>query len=787
VLYPIRDQRGLIVGVIKAENKFGATQQAGFTLADQELLDVLTTQISIAVDKIDRIQKLRLLHESAQMITEVGEQREVLQRIARSACQVVRADLAVILPYDADQAELLVEQAASYGQLTNATRLAKPREHGPTRDTLQSGSGYTIVEDLEHEPSKSNDFTKQEGVRAFIAVALKARKVPVGILYCDFRRPRQFAPEEIRNAQAFGELAAIAISNATLFSRVNRTVQELTAVQQLTKAALTKVDLDIVLETVVGVICDTLGFEMCTVSLVNDVERVIETRAARGIADEWMRMSRHSLESQDIQAWIVRTGQTAVINGWDDRLDPVIYERFKHERLIRVFTPIYGRSGIIGLVEAGYDRSTKATISDQEVATLDRCLEQVALVIESARLLEQSRRHAEQLETLHEMSQQMDRAFHQKDIPSLLELATDTASMLSGPGASAAIHVYERQAGELDLQACSGTRGDLLERHRLAACSAQREITQPARPQLRSGRYEQHGAAPSACVPLRIGGQTLGTLCVVYDRDHWFSQNEQKILDLCATQAATLIVNTRVHRELTSSLDWLSDEIALSYHAMIGPHLAVVKHTIENLLAEKLGPLTPKQADRFGKAKEEIDMLAHRIERLLLLRRLEAGRVHLKRQETQLADLIGGVSARLQPWAHEQGIELSWSVDRGDTPLQIDREKIESVVDELIVNAIKRTPAGGTINVRGVEREQRFLICVSDTGIGIAPSQRARIFEKYYQVSAFSETSRSGIGLGLYLTRKFVELHSGRINVRSKLGVGTTFMVTLPKHRGKLA
>ena len=69
------------------------------------------------------------------------------------------------------------------------------------------------------------------------------------------------------------------------------TVQELSAVQQLTKAALRKVDLDSVLETVVGVICDTLGFELCTVALVNEVEHLIETRAARGISDEWKRMS----------------------------------------------------------------------------------------------------------------------------------------------------------------------------------------------------------------------------------------------------------------------------------------------------------------------------------------------------------------------------------------------------------------------------------------------------------------------------------------------------------------
>jgi K+-sensing histidine kinase KdpD len=824
LLYPIRDPRGRIVGVIKAENKYGLAQHEGFTPADQELLDLLTTQISIAVDKIGRIRKLRLLHESAQMITEVREQREVLERIVKSACQVLDADLAVILPYDSERAELLVDEAASYGQSTDAVLTAKPRESGPTRDALQSSSGFIVVEDLEHEPSKANDFTQQEGVRAFVAVALKVRKKPVGILYCDFRRPRHFTPEEIRNAQAFGELAAIAISNAQLFARLNHTVQELSAVQQLTKAALKKVDLDVVLESVVGVICDTLGFELCTISLVNEVEHVIETRAARGIPDEWKRMSRHNLDSQDIQAWIVQHSQTAVIHGWDERFDREIYDRFHHERLVRVFTPIYGRAGIIGIVEAGYDRSTKPIITAQEVATLDRCLEQVALVIESARLLEQARRHAEQLEILYGMSQQMDRilSLSQEGTVDVLQLAANTAAMVAGPETSAAIHIYDRQSDTLILRAWQGADRELLAGHVLFAAGQHHKVVTSSESLILPGAYQPGDGVPAACIPLRSEHETLGTLCVLYNRDHWFSPNELKILELCAAQVAIAISIIRatqqiqqldglsnqigqiyrseveqtlaiggdtlanlleVNQRLSRQLDGLSDEIGRFYHLGIGQPLAIASDTLENLLDERqiLGPLTPVQASRLRNAMQELTTLKYQIKRLLMIRKVEEKRISLAKTPIELRTLIQDALGRIQGKLAEKNIKLICFTEHLTSILELDKDRISEALGDILINATKFTAHDGKIVVLCEELEKTVRISVCDNGRGIAPEYREKVFDKYIQEPPLLSNQYSGAGLGLYLARKFVRLHGGEITVESELEEGSTFTITLPR------
>jgi signal transduction histidine kinase/signal transduction protein with GAF and PtsI domain len=825
LLYPIRDQRGAIVGVIRSENKYGLAQHEGFTPADQELLDLLTTQISIAMDKLERIQKLHLLHESAQMITEVRDQREVLQRIVRSACQVVRANLAVILPYDTARGELLVDEAVTYGQATDAIFTAKPRESGLTHDALQSPNGYIVVGDLEQEPGKSTSFTRQEGVRSFIAVALKVRKTPVGILFCDFRRPRHFTSEEIRNAQAFGELAAIAISNAKLFARLNHTVQELSAIQQLSKAALRKVDLEVVLETIVEVICDTLGFELCAVSLVDEVEHVIETRAGRGIADEWKRMSRHNLESDDIQAWIVRNCQTTVICGWDDRLDLEIYERFHHERLVRVFTPIYGRAGIIGIVEAGYNRSTKATITPQEVATLDRCLEQVALVIESARLLEQARRHAEQLEILHGMSQQMDRVLtlSQAGTVDVLQLAANTAAMVTGPGTSAAIHIYDRQSDTMTLRAWCAADRELLEGHEVFVSGQHHAVIASNESLILPGFYQSDAGVPAACIPLKSEHEILGTLCVIYNRDHWFTANELKILELCAVQVAIAISIDRamqqiqqldglsdqigqiyrseveqnlkiiggdtlanlleVNQRLNRQLDGLSDEIGRFYHLGIGQPLAIASDTLENLLDERqiLGPLTEVQVSRLRSAMHELATLKYQINRLLMIRRVEERRITLSKAPMEVRVLIQEAVARINTTLVKKNITLICDTEHITAILELDKDRISEALGDILVNATKFTPQGGEITVLCSAQEKAVHISVCDNGRGIAPEYRERIFERYIQEPPLLSNQYSGAGLGLYLARKFVRLHGGEITVESKLGEGSSFTIILPR------
>jgi signal transduction histidine kinase len=106
------------------------------------------------------------------------------------------------------------------------------------------------------------------------------------------------------------------------------------------------------------------------------------------------------------------------------------------------------------------------------------------------------------------------------------------------------------------------------------------------------------------------------------------------------------------------------------------------------------------------------------------------------------------------------------------------------VVLNLLSNAIKFTPEGGRIDVAAVPRDELVEVSVSDTGVGISPEDQEAVFEEFRQVGTAAKTAE-GTGLGLALSRKFVELHGGRIRVQSQVGIGSTFTFTIPVRRGQ--
>ena len=109
-----------------------------------------------------------------------------------------------------------------------------------------------------------------------------------------------------------------------------------------------------------------------------------------------------------------------------------------------------------------------------------------------------------------------------------------------------------------------------------------------------------------------------------------------------------------------------------------------------------------------------------------------------------------------------------------------DERKLKQILLNLLSNAVKFTPEGGRVAVRALPADGYVAISVSDTGVGIAPADQEAIFEEFRQVGSDYATKREGTGLGLTLTRKFVELHGGQIWVKSEVGKGSTFTFTLP-------
>lgn len=165
---------------------------------------------------------------------------------------------------------------------------------------------------------------------------------------------------------------------------------------------------------------------------------------------------------------------------------------------------------------------------------------------------------------------------------------------------------------------------------------------------------------------------------------------------------------------------------------------------------------------------------------LLTLAKLEGGTAGLQRAEVNLGELLSRVRKKFQPQAHQANVELK--SDIAALPRFIgDGDRLAQVFTNLLDNALKFTPAGGTVNIQAIVMNAMIHISISDTGLGIPPEEQTRIFERFYQVdkSRKGGTGR-GIGLGLPIAKQIVLAHNGQIQVHGNSGQGTTFIVDLP-------
>jgi signal transduction histidine kinase len=193
------------------------------------------------------------------------------------------------------------------------------------------------------------------------------------------------------------------------------------------------------------------------------------------------------------------------------------------------------------------------------------------------------------------------------------------------------------------------------------------------------------------------------------------------------------------------------------------------------------GELNPKQAEYIEDIHGSGRHLLSLINDILNLSKIEAGRMELDLAQFSLREALDNASSLVRERAARQGVALRLEVEGALDEWVADDRKFKQIMLNLLSNAVKFTPAGGTVTVTAKRVAGGAQIAVADTGIGIAEDHVPLIFEEFRQVGTDRVRRSEGTGLGLALTKKFVELHGGTIEVRSELGKGSTFTVTLPE------
>ena len=454
-----------------------------------------------------------------------------------------------------------------------------------------------------------------------------------------------------------------------------------------------------------------------------------------------------------------------VITIWRQRVDPF------DERTIRLATTFAAQAGVaIQNVQLFQDLQQR----EHELATA-----------------------VEELHVLGEVSQAVSSSL---DLHQVLTTIVTRATQLSRTDGGS-IFEFDPTNRRFHLSACHGTTQELSDRlwqtrihleetflGRAVACGEARQA-----PDLEQEAADPHidvllkaGWRSMLVVPLLREQEIMGALVVRRKGSGAFDTRTVDLLETLAGQSTMAIHNAGVFRELEEKSRQLevasqhkSEFLASMSHELRTPLNAVIGFS--DVLLERLaGDINEKQEEYLLDIRDSGRHLLQLINEILDLSKVEAGRMELELASVSLAELMAHGLAMVRERAERHDITLELDVDPGIGFVRADGLKLRQVVVNLLSNAVKFTGDGGSVLATARIAGDEAHVSVTDTGIGIAEIEQERIFEAFQSGSRGARASMEGTGLGLTLSKRIVELHGGRIWMRSRLGEGSTFSFAIP-------
>jgi signal transduction histidine kinase len=238
----------------------------------------------------------------------------------------------------------------------------------------------------------------------------------------------------------------------------------------------------------------------------------------------------------------------------------------------------------------------------------------------------------------------------------------------------------------------------------------------------------------------------------------------------------------RLYKELETVSRHKSEFLANMSHELRTPLNAIIGFS-EVLREQMFGELNEAQMDYINDVLESGQHLLSLINDILDLSKVEAGRMELELGEVFISQALESGMTMHGERASRNGVTLGLAIDPDIGVIRADERKVRQVIFNLLSNAVKFTPSGGRVDVQARLMDGMVEVAVADTGGGIAPEDQERVFEEFQQAPGSQSGKHEGTGLGLTLSRKFIELHGGHLWVESELGAGSTFRFTLPVAR----
>jgi signal transduction histidine kinase len=675
------------------------------------------------------------------------------------------------------------------------------------------------VEDLATAPESEyplgREYAARYGHRTTLSTPLLREGVPLGVIMVRRSEVRRFSDKHVRLLETFAAQAVIAIQNVRLFQELEARNRELSEAleQQTATAEILRVisssptDLGPVFDTILDKACALSEAQLGAVFRLEG--EAFEAAAWRGVGPGFAELLRsrqfrvgrpmfrpegpwHPVHVEDVTC-------TPVME------DPILVQIVRMEGVRTVLgVPLVREGQMVGSIMM-YRREIRP-FSDKQIQLVSTFATQAVIAIQNARLFQELQartrdlaRSVEQLQALGAVGQAVSSTL---DLETVLATIVSRADLLAGADGGA-IYEYDEAGKVFRLRATQRLGEELVELSRSepirlgegalgrAALGRQPvEVPDVLDASAYEGRIRdvmrRTDFRAVLAVPLLREGRILGGLVVLRKSPGRFAPEVVDLLKTLAAQSAIAIQNARLFSELEDKRQELeaasrhkSEFLANMSHELRTPLNAIIGFS--EVLGERMfGELNDKQSEYVQDILSSGRHLLALINDILDLSKVEAGRMELELSRFDLPAAIGSAVILVRERATRHGLALELSVDDRLGPFVGDERKIRQVLLNLLSNAVKFTPEGGRIQVRAAPADDAVEISVSDTGIGIAPEDQEAIFQEFRQVGTDYARKREGTGLGLALARRFVDLHGGRIWVKSRPGEGSTFTFTLP-------
>jgi len=669
--------------------------------------------------------------------------------------------------------------------------------HGVTKMILDNKTPITVTNVL--KDSRSFGFAHRFGLVSFLGVPIIANHDALGVISFFTKVEHAFDDEEIEFLSTVAGQLGMAIHNARLYEETSRRETELSVLYAITVAATQSLDLSLVLNEAVRKITAIFHFDATRFFLFNEDMSVLEVKAAFESKPEFWFQANQFHRGESIPGIVAETGQRLIFEDVDtDPRYAMLSARKNSQRAGTHFLAVFpiqtkGKTWGVMACVAAQPRKLKAS----EISLLEAMNNQIGIAIENATLYQQTATKAKELSALYSIAGVASQSL---DIILILRRTMEKVLQIFGFDAGR-IYLCRGETRDLHLVLQEGFPAEarLPNVYRIGEGligktveSGEPSIVEDMSNDLTYAKFARNkilldaGFRASCLIPIKVRGEKLGVLNFLRKEPHHFSDSDLQLINAIAYHLGVAVGNAGLFSqikqksiELEKANKGKDEFLGIISHELRTP-LNVIKGYTEIMLDGALGKVNAEQTKALQTIANQSNDLFGMINGILQVTKIEADAVHKATWDVDPSALLDELKVNYDiPYGRD--LRLFWDYPPDLPRVKTDDEKLKGVLQNLINNAIKFTEQGSvTILARGSAETGSIEFKIADTGIGIPRDKLRTIFDMFQQVDSSATRKYSGVGLGLYIVKKYTELLGGTVTVKSELGQGSVFTVALP-------